>query len=69
MYATHEQTILAMHGVVLADTKRGLLVAVEQGSNRAIHQIGLLKKIRVNIITEVESLAIYSSDPNYTLSV
>ena len=29
MYATHEQTSLAMHGVVLADTKRDLLVAVE----------------------------------------
>ena len=45
------------------------MVAVEQGSDRAIHQIGLLKKIRVNIITEVESLATYLTDPNYTLSV
>ena len=45
MYATHEQTSLAMHGVVLADTKRGSLVAVERGSDRVIHQIGLLKKI------------------------
>lgn len=45
MYATHEQTSLAMHGVVLADGKRGSLVAVEQGSDRVIHQTGLLKKI------------------------
>ncbi len=34
-----------MHGVVLADTKRGLLVAMEQGNDRVIHQIWLLKKI------------------------
>jgi len=34
-----------MHGVVLADTKRGSLVAVGQGSDRAIRQTATKKDV------------------------